>query len=33
MLEFAHYDRLRAGGPVSRDIYIDDVRAKYPRPE
>jgi hypothetical protein len=31
MLEFADYDRLRVGGPVSRDIFIDDVRAKYPR--
>lgn len=31
-LEFASYDRLRVGGPVSRDTFIDDVRAKYPKP-
>lgn len=30
-LEFTGYDRLRAGGPVSRDTLVDDVRAKYPR--
>lgn len=29
---FTGYDRLRFGGPISRDIYIDDVRAKYRRP-
>jgi Family of unknown function (DUF6058) len=28
---FAPYDRLRFGGPVSRDRLIDDVRAQYPR--
>lgn len=28
---FAPYDRLRAGGPVSRDTVIDAVRARYPR--
>jgi Family of unknown function (DUF6058) len=29
---FAPYDRLRFGGPVSRDTCIDDVRRAYPRP-
>ena len=28
---FARYDRLRFGGPVSRDRLIDAVRAQYPR--
>jgi hypothetical protein len=28
---FAPYDRLRFGGPVSRDTLIDDVRRRYPR--
>jgi hypothetical protein len=28
---FAAYDRLRFGGPISRDVYVDEVRAKYPR--
>jgi Family of unknown function (DUF6058) len=28
---FAPYDRLRFGGPVSRDRLIDDVRQRYPR--
>lgn len=28
---FAPYDRLRFGGPVSRDTLIDDVRRQYPR--
>jgi len=28
---FTAYDRLRFGGPVSRDTHIDDVRAAYPR--
>jgi len=27
---FAPYDRLRFGGPVSRDTLIDDVRRQYP---
>jgi Family of unknown function (DUF6058) len=27
---FAPYDRLRFGGPVSRDRLIDDVRERYP---
>lgn len=27
---FTAYDRLRFGGPVSRDRCIDDVRRKYP---
>jgi Family of unknown function (DUF6058) len=30
---FAPYDRLRFGGPVSRDTAIDAVRARFPRPE
>jgi hypothetical protein len=29
---FAPYDRLRFGGPVSRDTLIDDVRRRFPRP-
>jgi Family of unknown function (DUF6058) len=28
---FAPYDRLRFGGPVSRDTLIDDVRRQFPR--
>jgi len=28
---FAPYDRLRFGGPVSRDTLIDGVRRQYPR--
>jgi Family of unknown function (DUF6058) len=28
---FTRYDRLRFGGPVSRDTCIDDVRARFPR--
>jgi hypothetical protein len=28
---FAPYDRLRFGGPVSRERLIDDVRANFPR--
>jgi hypothetical protein len=28
---FAPYDRLRFGGPISRDRLIDEVRARYPR--
>ncbi|QNP63386.1 hypothetical protein IAG43_10865 [Streptomyces genisteinicus] len=28
---FTAYDRLRFGGPTSRDLYIDAVRARYPR--
>lgn len=28
---FARYDRLRFGGPVSRDRLIDDVRRRFPR--
>jgi hypothetical protein len=28
---FTAYDRLRFGGPVSRDVCIDAVRARYPR--
>ena len=28
---FAPYDRVRFGGPVSRDRLIDDVRRQYPR--
>ncbi|MFG3346122.1 DUF6058 family natural product biosynthesis protein [Streptomyces sp. NPDC048018] len=30
--EFAPYDRLRFGGPTSRDVFIDAVRARFPRP-
>ncbi|MFI0487404.1 DUF6058 family natural product biosynthesis protein [Actinomadura sp. 9N215] len=29
---FTAYDRLRFGGPVSRDVCIDAVRARHPRP-
>jgi hypothetical protein len=29
---FAPYDRLRFGGPVSRDRLIDAARARFPRP-
>jgi hypothetical protein len=29
---FATYDRLRFGGPVSRDTCIDAVRERFPRP-
>jgi hypothetical protein len=29
---FAPYDRLRFGGPVSRDRLIDDVRRAHPQP-
>jgi hypothetical protein len=29
-LPFTDYDRLRFGGPVSRDTYIDKVRADFP---
>jgi hypothetical protein len=28
---FAPYDRVRFGGPVSRDRFIDDVRTQFPR--
>jgi hypothetical protein len=28
---FAPYDRLRFGGPVSRDTLIDDIRRQFPR--
>ena len=28
---FAPYDRLRFGGPVSRDRLVDDVRRRFPR--
>jgi Family of unknown function (DUF6058) len=28
---FAGYDRLRFGGPVSRDRYIEDIRRRFPR--
>jgi Family of unknown function (DUF6058) len=28
---FTAYDRLRFGGPVSRDTCIDDMRTRYPR--
>lgn len=31
LADFTGYDRLRFGGPVSRDIYVDEARAKYPR--
>ncbi|MFI8828700.1 DUF6058 family natural product biosynthesis protein [Streptomyces sp. NPDC053431] len=30
--EFAPYDRLRFGGPTSRDTWVDAVRARFPRP-
>jgi hypothetical protein len=29
---FAPYDRLRFGGPVSRDRFIDEPRTRFPRP-
>lgn len=29
--DFAPYDRLRFGGPTSRDICVDAVRARFPR--
>ncbi|WP_371502487.1 DUF6058 family natural product biosynthesis protein [Kitasatospora sp. NBC_00374] len=29
--QFADYDRLRFGGPTSRDLCIDAVRARFPR--
>ena len=29
---FTAYDRLRFGGPTSRDTCIDAVRARFPRP-
>lgn len=31
-LPFTAYDRLRFGGPVTRDVYIDDVRVKFGLP-
>jgi hypothetical protein len=31
LAEFTDYDRLRFGGPVSRDRFVTDVRATYPR--
>jgi Family of unknown function (DUF6058) len=31
IMDFTSYDRLRFGGPVSRDALIDAVRAAYPR--
>ncbi|MEU0578497.1 DUF6058 family natural product biosynthesis protein [Streptomyces griseoincarnatus] len=30
---FTAYDRLRFGGPTSRDTCVDAVRARFPRPE
>jgi hypothetical protein len=30
-LPFTAYDRLRFGGPVSRDTHVDSIRAAYPR--
>ncbi|MFE8952269.1 DUF6058 family natural product biosynthesis protein [Streptomyces althioticus] len=30
---FTDYDRLRFGGPTSRDTCIDAVRARFPRPD
>ncbi|MEU0041951.1 DUF6058 family natural product biosynthesis protein [Streptomyces werraensis] len=30
---FTAYDRLRFGGPTSRDTCVDAVRARYPRPD
>ncbi|MEV8443281.1 DUF6058 family natural product biosynthesis protein [Actinosynnema sp. NPDC051121] len=32
-LPFAPYDRRRFNGPVSRDLQVDEVRRRYPRPE
>lgn len=29
---FTAYDRLRFGGPTSRDTCVDAVRARFPRP-
>ncbi|SBT40127.1 DUF6058 family natural product biosynthesis protein [Micromonospora auratinigra] len=29
---FTGYDRLRFGGPTSRDTHVDAVRARWPRP-
>ncbi|MEU5663220.1 DUF6058 family natural product biosynthesis protein [Streptomyces longwoodensis] len=29
---FTAYDRLRFGGPTSRDTCIDAVRARFPHP-
>ncbi|MEV4329494.1 DUF6058 family natural product biosynthesis protein [Streptomyces sp. NPDC049597] len=29
---FTGYDRLRFGGPTSRDVCVDAMRARYPRP-
>ncbi|MCX2181363.1 hypothetical protein KV205_12595 [Streptomyces sp. SKN60] len=29
--DFAPYDRLRFGGPTSRDTWVDAVRARFPR--
>jgi hypothetical protein len=31
LAEFTAYDRLRFGGPVSRDRFVDDIRAAHPR--
>jgi hypothetical protein len=31
LAEFTDYDRLRFGGPVSRDRFVTDVRAAHPR--
>ncbi|MGO4635432.1 DUF6058 family natural product biosynthesis protein [Streptomyces sp. 2RAF24] len=30
--DFAPYDRLRFGGPTSRDTCVDAVRSRFPRP-
>ncbi|MFC8508676.1 DUF6058 family natural product biosynthesis protein [Streptomyces sp. NPDC057411] len=30
--DFAPYDRLRFGGPTSRDVWVDAVRARWARP-
>lgn len=30
--DFAPYDRLRFGGPTSRDVCVDAVRERFPRP-
>ncbi|MBL3803475.1 DUF6058 family natural product biosynthesis protein [Streptomyces sp. BRB081] len=29
---FCAYDRLRFGGPTSRDLFVDAMRARFPRP-
>ncbi|AXQ53749.1 DUF6058 family natural product biosynthesis protein [Streptomyces koyangensis] len=29
---FCGYDRLRFGGPTSRDLFVDAMRARFPRP-